>query len=567
MTAAGKGEGELLFVPLGGAGEIGMNLNLYGYGGKWLMVDLGVTFGDPAYPGIDLVMPDPAFIAERRDDLVALVLTHAHEDHIGAVPYLWPRLRCPVYATPFTAVLLRAKLAEAGLLAEVPITEVALGGEVELGPFHVRYVSITHSIPEGNAVAIRTPAGMVFHTGDWKLDPEPMIGSRTDEAALAAIGDDRVLAMVCDSTNVFQAGESGSEAAVRESLMALVGRYSRRVAITTFASHIARVATVAAIAEAHGRDLVLVGRALQRTVAAARATGYLADLRPPIPEADAGYLPPDKVLLLCTGCQGEPRGATARIAVDDHPSVALEEGDAVIFSSKIIPGNEIAVARVYNQLVRKGVQVVTERRHFVHVSGHPNRGELERMYALIRPQISVPVHGEVRHLTEHARLARSLGIGETVIAENGSVVRLAPGPAAIVGEVAAGRLALDGDNLVATDGELIRQRRRVMYNGSAAVTLVLDAAGREVAPPSVAVFGLEDPACDLEAGAAEAVSAELARHAAAVRADDGECAELARRAARRYLREITGKRPVVEARVVRVGKAGAQAQSRRRAAS
>jgi ribonuclease J len=541
---------ELLFLPLGGAGEIGMNLNLYGHQGKWLMVDLGVTFGDASLPGIDLVMADPTYIAERRDDLVALVLTHGHEDHLGAVPYLWPRLRCPVYATPFAAALLRRKLAEAGLLDQVPLHEVAPGAALELGPFEVTYIGVTHSIPESHALAIRTSAGTVLHTGDWKLDPEPLLGPATDSAALEAVGSEDVLAMVCDSTNVFQPGESGSEASVRDSLMELVGHYQHRVAITTFASHIARLQTAAAVAAAHERHVVLVGRSIQRGVAAARECGYLTDFPPVLSEAEAGYLPPDKVLLLCTGSQGEPRGAIARIAFEEHPQVALDADDVVIFSSKIIPGNELAISRLYNQLVRRGIEVVTERRHFVHVSGHPNRDELARMYQWVRPRIAVPVHGELRHMAEHARLARSLQVPETVVAENGSVVRLAPGPARVVERVESGRLVLDGEALISPDAGALRERRRLMHNGMASVTVVLDEAGRLVAPPALAIAGVDGLDGQEEASAVvtEAVQG-LSRGA---RIDDEACAEAARLALRRYLKAATGKKPPVEARVVRV---------------
>jgi ribonuclease J len=541
---------ELLFLPLGGAGEIGMNLNLYGHRGKWLMVDLGITFGDDSLPGIDVIMPDPAFIAERSDDLVALVLTHGHEDHLGAVAYLWPRLRCPVYATPFTAAILRRKLAEAGLLDEVPLHVVGPGEPLALGPFEVTYIGVTHSIPESHALAIRTSAGTVLHTGDFKLDPEPLLGPETDAKALEAIGAEDVLAMICDSTNVFQAGESGSEADVRKSLIELVGQYERRVAITTFASHIARLQTAAAVAAAHGRHVVLVGRSMVRNVAAARACGYLADTEPFLDEAEAGFLPPDKVLLLCTGSQGEPRGATARIAFEEHPKVSLDAGDVMIFSSKIIPGNEHAISRLYNQLVRRGIEVITERRHFVHVSGHPNRDELARMYQWVRPRISVPVHGELRHMAEHARLARNLQVPETVLAENGSLVRLAPGPARIVERVQAGRLVLDGEALVAIDSKAVRERRRIMYNGAATVTVVLDGDGRLLAPPALAIVGVEG--LDGEADAQAAVTKALEGLSRGARGDDEACAEAARVSLRRYLKTASGKRPPVEARVVRI---------------
>ncbi|HLB80253.1 MAG TPA: ribonuclease J, partial [Dongiaceae bacterium] len=397
------GADELLFLPLGGTGEIGMNLNLYGHAGKWLMIDLGITFGDDTTPGIEVIMPDPGFIAERRADLAGLVLTHAHEDHIGAVPYLWPRLRCPIFATPFTAALLRRKLRDAGLQDQAPITEVPMSGRFAVGPFELELITLTHSIPEPNAVVVRTPLGTVLHTGDWKLDPEPLVGPLADEVALRRLGEEGVLAMVCDSTNALVAGESGSEAAVRESLGRLVGRLTQRVAIACFASNVARLETGAWVAAAHDRHAGLVGRSLWRIDAAARETGYFADLPPFVREHDVAYLPREKVLMLCTGSQGEPRSALARIARGDHPGVTLEPGDAAIFSSRIIPGNERAIGRLQNDLARMGVEVVTERDHFVHVSGHPAQGELAAMYQWVRPRVAVPVHGEARHLRAHAR--------------------------------------------------------------------------------------------------------------------------------------------------------------------
>ncbi|HER20280.1 MAG TPA: ribonuclease J, partial [Chromatiales bacterium] len=374
------GPKDLVFVPLGGAGEIGMNLNLYGHAGKWLMVDLGITFGDDSTPGIEIIMPDPAFIAERRDDLAGLVLTHAHEDHLGAVHWLWPQLRCPIYATPFTAAVLRRKLAEAGLEREATITEVPMSGRFEVGPFALELVTLTHSIPEPNAVVIRTGAGTVLHTGDWKLDPDPLVGPTADEKALMRAGEEGVLAMVCDSTNVLVPGTSGSEAEVRENLVELVGRMENRVAVAAFASNVARVETICRAAEAHGRRIALVGRSLKRIVEAAQETGYLTDLPPFLPEADVGYLPRDEVLLICTGSQGEPRSALSRIADDDHPDVVLEAGDTVIFSSREIPGNERSIGRLQNKLASLGIDIVTARDEFVHVSGHPARDELVQMY-------------------------------------------------------------------------------------------------------------------------------------------------------------------------------------------
>ena len=543
---------ELLFVPLGGAGEIGMNLNLYGFDGKWLMVDCGVTFADESQPGIDLILPDPAFIAERRENLIALVLTHAHEDHVGAVPYLWPRLRCPVYATPFTAAILRRKLDEAGLTAEVPLHVIAPGATLDLAPFTVTYVSVTHSIPEGNALAIRTPAGLVFHTGDWKLDPDPLIGPETDRSAIEGYGDDGVLAMVCDSTNVFRDGESGSEGAVRESLMEIVGACTNAVCITCFASNVARIDTAAALARAHGRRLAPVGRSMWRTIEAAREVGYLADIDVPVSESEARELDRHEVLYLCTGCQGEPRGAVSRIAAGNHPSVSLGPGDVAIFSARIIPGNERPIARLHDRLAAAGVEVIGEKDRFVHVSGHPARGELERMYRWVRPRISVPVHGESRHLREHGRLARDLGVSEVAVIENGSVLRLAPGPARVVDAVTAGRLVLDGRTIGAIDNDAVQVRRRLTQGGLVSVVLVVAADGRLAGAPRVALWGIPEVADGhpVAESAARAIGRALAE--AALAAGDDGLVETARRALRRLLKSLVGKRPVIDVSVIRL---------------
>jgi ribonuclease J len=545
---------ELLFVPLGGAGEIGMNLNLYGYDGKWLMVDLGVTFGDDSVPGIDVVMPDPTFIAERKDDLIGLVLTHAHEDHIGAVPYLWRRLGCRIYATAFTASVLRRKLVEVGLERQVRITEIPLSGRFDLAPFSIELITLTHSIPEPNALVIRSPAGTVLHTGDWKFDADPLIGPVADEAALRRVGAEGVLALIGDSTNVFRPGEAGSEAAVRASLIELVGQFDQRVAIACFASNVARLESVAVAAAANGRHVALVGRSLRRMDEAARENGYLCDLPPFLGEEDANDLPRDKVLLLCTGSQGEPRAALARIAHDNHPNVALEEGDAVIFSSRIIPGNEKAIGRLQDQLVRLGVRVLTEQTDFVHVSGHPARDELARMYAHVRPRVAIPVHGEMRHLVEHAQLARDCQVPASLVVENGAVVRLAPGEPAIIDRVPAGRLGLDGNRLVPLGGTLVRERQRLMHNGSAVATLVLDREGRFVAEPVITLHGLLDPDGDtaIDAAMRGALREAVGQMPPGSRRDDGAVREVARIALRRILKSDLGRRPVTDIHLVRV---------------
>jgi len=548
------GKDELLFLPLGGAGEIGMNLNLYGHAGKWLAIDCGVTFGDDTTPGIDLIMPDPAFIAERRDELVGLVLTHAHEDHLGAVPYLWPRLNCRVYATPFAAAVLRRKLRETGLQDKVPITELPMSGHVMLAPFDLELVTLTHSIPEPNAVVIRTPCGTVLHTGDWKLDPEPLVGPLTDEAALRHLGEEGVLAMVCDSTNALVPGASGSEAEVRQGMMKLVAGRAGRVAVACFASNIARLETAALVAQAHGRHAGLVGRSLYRMEEAARETGYLKDLPPFVDEHDLGFLPRETVLMLCTGSQGEPRSALARIARGQHPNVSLEPGDTVIFSSRVIPGNERAIGRLQDDLTRLGVEIVTARDAFVHVSGHPAREELATMYSWVRPRIAVPVHGEHRHMRAHAALARECQVPQAAVAENGQVLRLAPGVAEIVGEVPSGRLALDGTKLVPLSGELMRERHRLAFGGTIVATLVVDGAGRLAGEPQLSAPGLIDTGNgaelldDIRSGIRKTID-EL--DGGRLLDDDG-LREAVRRSVRRTVHAALGKKPLTDIHLVRL---------------
>jgi ribonuclease J len=553
-TGDGAAPDSLVFLPLGGAGEIGMNLNLYGYRGRWLMVDLGVAFADESAPGIDILVPDPAFIAERSDQLDGIVITHAHEDHVGAVPYLWSRLRCPVYATPFTAAMLRRKLAENEIFDELPLRPVTPGKPFKIGPFQVEYIRAAHSIPEAHVLAIRTPIGVVAHATDWKIDPGPVVGWTTDEAALMRLGDEGVTAVVCDSTNVFVPGSSGSELTLRDSLIDLVRVCPHRVAVACFASNVARLHTIAVAAEKTGRRAALVGRALWRVYEAAREVGYLADVPPFLSEYDVGYLPREEVIMGVTGSQGEPRSALARIAAGDHPQVDLEPGDSVIFSSRVIPGNEKAIGRVQNDLARRGVRVLTEHDHFVHVSGHPARAELTRMYQWLRPRALVPIHGEARHLHEHMALARECGIGHALVAENGTMVRLAPGVPEIVERVHAGRLALDGTRLVAMDGVALKARRRMRMTGIAVATVVVDGKGRLLAPPKLSVPGVLDAANDdgLHVEVVEAIEAAVEGLSKADLRDDAAVGEAARLALRRTIQAATGKRPLAEVQIVRV---------------
>jgi ribonuclease J len=543
----------LYFLPLGGSGEIGMNLNLYGYRGQWLIVDCGVTFGEEEHqPGVDVIMADPAFIVERRDRLLGIVATHAHEDHIGAIPYLWPQLQCPVWATPFTASLLRAKLIEAHLANQVTVNTVPMSGRFTIGPFDLELVTLTHSIPEPNGVVIRTAAGTVLHTGDWKLDPEPLIGSLTDEARLRAIGDEGVLAIICDSTNALRPGTSGSEGALREALTELIGRYDGRVAVACFASNVARLTTIAHAARVNDRNVALVGRSLWRIDKAARENGYLADVPRFLTEDEAGYVPRDKIVLVCTGSQGEPRAALARIARDDHPNITLEDGDVVIFSSRIIPGNEKAISRLHNALLRLRVEVVTSEDHFVHVSGHAARDELAAMYQMMRPRVAIPVHGEARHLLGHAELARQCQVEQAVVVENGDLVRLDRHGAAIVDEIPVGRIASDGKSLLPIGGAVLQQRRRLGNDGMAVVTLVVDRGGSLTAPPQVSLIGLAEASAEPAAALRDALVEAFEGLPAPLRRDDNALRDAARRVARRVVNERFGKRALIEIQLVRL---------------
>ncbi|MEQ9609223.1 MAG: ribonuclease J [Kiloniellaceae bacterium] len=552
-TGKDLGAEDLYFVPLGGTGEIGMNLNLYGHKGAWLMVDLGIIFGDPRLPGIDVEMPDPEFIVQRREDLAGLILTHAHEDHIGAVPYLWPELRCPVYATKFTAALVRRKLAEVGLLDEVPLIEVPLSGTFQVGPFEIELVTLTHSIPEPNAVIIRTAAGTVLHTGDWKFDPEPLVGETYDAQRLKALADENVLAMVCDSTNSMVWGEAGSESDVRRHLLEVVRPLKKRVAVACFASNVARLETVIHVAEECGRRVCLLGRSMHRIVECAREAGYLRDHQPFVSEDEIDFLPREAVLLLCTGSQGEPRAALWRIARGDHPSVALDAGDTVVFSSRVIPGNETTIFELQNSLAEMGIAVVTDHDHEIHVSGHPGRDELIQMYQWVRPQVAVPVHGEARHLAAHAEIAKQCQVPQQIVGRNGMVVRLAPGNAEVVDTVSSGRLVYDGRRLLSRDSSVLKGRQRMMFNGAVAVTLVMDERGALDGEPDISTVGLFEPHEEEEDLAAVeiAIADAVQRLGRRERKDDAAVEEAAAQAARRAINRLLGKKPMVMVHVIR----------------
>ncbi|NJC06766.1 ribonuclease J [Sphingomonas kaistensis] len=539
---------ELLFLALGGSGEIGMNVNLYGADGKWLMVDCGMTFGEADYPGIDLVLPDLEFIEKRRRDLVALVLTHGHEDHIGAIPYLAADLQVPLYATPFTAGLIAHKLEEEGLTGQVKLKLIHPGDVLDLGPFKVTPVPLAHSIPEANGLLIETRHGRVFHTGDWKLDPTPVIGNPTSPDKLRAIGDLGIDVMICDSTNAFTEKASGSEAELFDGLRHAVEESPGRVLVTTFASNAARLHTIGKVAEATGRRVAVAGRSIERYLKVARATGYLTDFPETIRYDEAMRIPRRDLLVVATGGQGEPRAALGRIAAGQH-EIKFGEDDTVIFSSRQIPGNENAVGRVMNQLAVLGVRTVTERQAHVHVSGHPGRPELKQMYDWIRPRLLVPVHGERRHMLEQARLGTESGIPAALVQENGDLIRLAPGTPKKIGEERVGRLVLDGDVILPADGSTINERRRIAQQGVIAVSLVLRGNGSLAADPVVRAVGVpveedrDDFIRDAQATAAKAV--EPIR-------DEDKLRENVRLAVRRCATLWTGKKPNVEVLVTRL---------------
>jgi len=551
-------QNELVFASLGGIGEIGMNLSIYGVGRRrqWLIVDCGVSFAAEEHlPGVDLILPDIRYLIEERKNIVGLVLTHGHEDHMGALIDLWPRLNVPLYATPFTAALFEARrLSEPGA-PKIPVNVVPLRGRLTLGPFAIEFISVAHSIPESNALAIRTPAGTVLHTGDWKIDLTPLVGAVTDAARLSALGDEGVLALIGDSTNAIRDGRSPSEADVAKTIAELVGTAPARVAVTTFASHVDRIRAVADAARAAGREVVVVGRAMERVIQVARETGYLDGVQDFRGAESYGYLAPDKVLALCTGSQGEPRAALARIAEDEHPQVTLAKGDRVIFSSRAIPGNEKAVARVINGLVAQGIEIITDRTHLVHVSGHPRRDELRDMIGWVRPKILIPAHGEALHLAEHAELARRAAVPHVLVCRNGDVVRLASNGAQIIDEIPSGRLYKDGSLLVDAEARTVASRRRLSFSGIVTVALALSEKGVLVADTEVELVGIP------ETDAGGALMSEIARDAVEEafeampkprRRDPDAVGEAVRRAVRAAIAERWNKKPICHVHVLTV---------------
>ena len=551
---------ELVFAPLGGVGEIGMNLSIYGLGdGKnrsWLAVDLGVSFATEEHlPGIDLIFPDIRYLVQERKNIAGLVLTHAHEDHYGALIDLWPKLKVPVYATPFTAALLAAKRANEPGAPEIPVTIVQLGSRFKVGPFDVELVSMAHSIPESNALIIRTPCGTVLHTGDWKIDLTPILGDVTDEKKLRALGDEGCLALVGDSTNAVRDGRSPSEADVGKTIAELIKVARGRVAVTTFASNVARLRTVAEAARETEREVIVVGRAMERIVQIARELGYLDGI-PQFRPADAyGYLPPNKVVALCTGSQGEARAALARIAEDQHPEVTLSRGDMVIFSARTIPGNEKAVGRIINGLIDQGIEVITDRTHMVHVSGHPRRAELAELIGWVRPKVLIPVHGEALHLSEHAKLARSLGVPEVVQCRNGDLVRIAQGHTRIIDEVPAGRLYKDGQILVEADQRTVADRRRLSFAGSVSVAIAITDKGELAADPEIDMIGIPErdrAGALIEEAVYDAIEETMESLPRKRRGDPDAVAESVKRAVRSAIVQRWGKKPMCHVHVLTV---------------
>ncbi|MED5314374.1 MAG: ribonuclease J [Pseudomonadota bacterium] len=549
---------DLLFVPLGGSGEIGMNANLYHYDGSWLMVDLGISFPDDSLPGIDVVLPDLSFIEQRRDSLAGLVLTHGHEDHLGAIPYMWSRLRCPIYGSAFTLALLRRKLSENGNQDDIPLIEISPGTVTEVGAFSVEMVGLTHSIPDPTALAIRCDAGTVLHTGDWKFDSAPGLGNQTDTERLAQIGDEGVLAMVGDSTNAMVEGRTGSEADAEAGLRDVIAAAKGRVAVTCFSSNVARFQSIVRAAQASDRSVAVVGRAIKRAISAAQEVGYLRDLPDFVREEDIDLLPRDNLVIICTGTQGEPRAAMAKIAAGVHESVTLEQGDTVIYSSRQIPGNEPAIAKVQDALIRRRINLVTDDDAPVHVSGHPSRDEMVEMYGLVKPRIAIPVHGTARHLVAHAELAETCQVRQTLLPDNGTVIRLAgkgsDSEAEIIDNVKTGALTHEKGKIVEIQSDMMRARRRMLWNGVVTTSLVMNRSGALCAVPAVSQTGIGDEvaAADYIATASIAVEDALSGMTRNARRDDGSVEEIAGQALRRVARSMFGLRPIVHVHVMRL---------------
>ncbi|MDC3090239.1 ribonuclease J [Candidatus Pelagibacter sp.] len=549
---------ELLFCPLGGAGEIGANMNLYAYGNpgehKWIMVDIGVTFADDTLPGIDLIYPDPGFIIDKKDDLLGIVITHAHEDHIGAIAHLWPKLQCKIYATPFTAVLIKEKFKEKHIDVNNYLHIVELNGILDLGPFKIEYVAMTHSILEPNGLKIQTPAGVVLHTGDWKIDENPLVGKNIDINKLQQIGREGVLAMICDSTNIFSVGRSGSEETVRKSLLNIMGRLKKRIIMTSFASNVARMETIFHCAEKTGRQISLVGRSMHRIYKAARQCGYLKNIIEPIDPREAKNISREKIVYLCTGSQGEPMGAMMRISNYTHPDVFIEKGDTVIFSSKIIPGNEKKLYKLHNQLVKDGIEVISEENEFVHVSGHPNREEMKDMYNWIKPKCVIPVHGEHRHLMEHISFAKEMQVPHPVLVENGDIVKIFPGDKPEVYDKApSGRLYLDGNISVDEDSSSIKDRKNLSSNGYLEVTILITPKGNIHNNPILSFRGLPiNEKDEFIYGLEDEIEKTARSFRVGSKQQDHNFIDALKITCRKFTKEKTGKKPFTNINLVRI---------------
>jgi len=548
---------ELLFCPLGGSGEIGMNMNLFAYGKpgehKWIMVDIGVTFADDTLPGIDLIYPDPGFIVDKKEDLLGIILTHAHEDHIGAIAHLWPQLKCKIFATPFTAVLIKEKLKEKNIDATNYLKIVQLNGTVDLSPFKIEYITLTHSILEPNGLRIETPAGVILHTGDWKIDPEPLIGEKINSDRLKEIGKEGVLAMICDSTNVFSMGKAGSELDVRKSLLNIMGSLKKRIVMASFASNVVRMETAFYCAEKTGRQISLVGRSMHRIFKAARQCGYLKNVIEPIDAREAKKIAREKIVYLCTGSQGEPMAALMRISSYTHPDVFIEKDDAVIFSSKIIPGNEKKLYKLQNQLVRDGIEVISEESEFVHVSGHPNRDDLREMYDWVKPECTVPVHGEHRHMIEHMKFAHEMKVPHPVQVENGDIVKLAPGKPHVFDKAPSGRLYLDGNMSVEEDAQSIKDRKNISANGYMEVTILISPKGNIHKRPvltfrGLPVYDVDELIYELE----EAIENTTRTFSIKSKKQEYNLIDALKIACRKRVKEFTGKRPFININLVRI---------------
>tara|TARA_B100001778_G_scaffold240022_1_gene200447 strand:- start:478 stop:2136 length:1659 start_codon:yes stop_codon:yes gene_type:complete len=549
---------ELLFCPLGGSGEIGMNMNLFGYGSpenqKWIIVDIGVTFADDTLPGIDLIYPDPGFIIDRKENLLGIVLTHAHEDHIGAIAHIWPKLKCKIYATPFTSVLILEKFKEKKIDITPYLKIVKLNSTIELKPFKIEFITLTHSILEPNGLRIETPVGNILHTGDWKVDPDPLIGENINSKRLKQIGDEGVLAMICDSTNVFSEGKSGSEMDVRKSLVKIIERLKKRIVVTSFASNVARMETIFYCAKKTGRQISLVGRSMHKIFKAARKCGYLKDIVEPIDSREAKNISRNKIIYLCTGSQGEPMGAMSRISNFSHPDVYLEKDDAVIFSSKIIPGNEKKLYKLHNQLVKDGIEVISEDTEFVHVSGHPNREDLKEMYEWVKPKCVIPVHGEHRHMIEHINFAKEMKVPNPVQVENGDIVKLYPGlKPEVYDKAPSGRLYVDGNISVEEDSRSIKDRKNLSNNGFMEVTIMITPKGNIHNKPILSFKGLPIYESDeFIFGLEEEIEKTTKTYSLNSKKQEINLIDALRTVCKKYSKEKTGKKPITNVNLVRI---------------